>query len=734
MNRKQTKSSRELSIRPVSFKFTDRTLGDQTNAIQDPLDVPPIGMFAPTPDELHNDENLLVSDTGEQKRNRRMHTDEMPTQDTPILIMDSAADISCVGKDFEILFYTGETTSLGVAMAMVNSSTYEIVSAAAVVESPVSSQKYLIIINQAAYIPDSKQFESLLHTDQARYHNVVINDSSKFFRDSIGNPGKQSIEADGFEIPLQHDGSKYFLKIRRPTALDWEQLPVIELTSPTPWNENRHYNRRVKEKKTISPELLQEWSERLGHLNLEATQHTLHATTQMISSVEAETRTTPRRHLKSRLPELRPRRLNEGFHSDTFFASERSARGNTCAQVFVGELSGYTIIVPLKNKGQAHIALQDFIRFVGAPKFIVVDGAPEENRGEWLKICRTYCIPLHTTEPGYQNQNRAERRIGDIKRRAMLLMSLHGSPERYWDYATEYAVELINHTAVERLQWRTPFERIYGDTPDISIFRFIFYEPIYYLEPNASFPCPNMLAGRFLGIARTTGDAFTFYIRTDRNEGRNIVLTRSVIRKRNPLDPLEFAEYEPLIPEEEEGNESVLKNQGTDDNIPHEPGPQREIIDIGDVEMPFEPSNLPITTVLAKHIEERDPEEIIIEGGGNVTGYHIHETGDTIIHFEDGSYKEMSTEDVYNHLNHDYRCEDVEELLSLQYSNDSGKLYVMIKWKDGREYPLDAELLRKDDPMRLAHFIHQHPVERLRNGYWNEWSRSTLRNVSKKHT
>jgi hypothetical protein len=30
-------------------------------------------------------------------------------------------------------------------------------------------------------------------------------------------------------------------------------------------------------------------------------------------------------------------------------------------------------------------------------------------------------------------------------------MSLHDTPERYWDYAIEYAVELINHMAVERL-------------------------------------------------------------------------------------------------------------------------------------------------------------------------------------------------------------------------------------------------------------------------------------------
>jgi hypothetical protein len=224
-------------------------------------------------------------------------------------------------------------------------------------------------------------------------------------------------------------------------------------------------------------------------LNLNATKHTLAATTQVINSVEEETRATPRRHLKSRLPALRPKWLNERFHSDTFFASEHSAQGNnSCAQIFVEEQSGYTVVIPLKSKGQAHVALQGFIQYVGAPQSVIVDGAPEENKGEWLNTCRTFCIPLHNTEPGYQNQNWAERRIGDIKHRTILLMSLHNTPERYWDYATEYAAELINHTAVERLKWRTPYEMIHGDTPDVSVFRFIFYEPIYYLEPNASFP------------------------------------------------------------------------------------------------------------------------------------------------------------------------------------------------------------------------------------------------------
>jgi hypothetical protein len=169
-------------------------------------------------------------------------------------------------------------------MAALDSDTYEIVSVAAVVENSASSQSYLFIINQAANIPDVIQHESLLHTDQARYHNVIIDNLSKFFHDSIGNQGKQSVEVDGFEIPLLHDGSKCFLKIRKPTNIDWEQLPILKLTSPISWKEDQYHARRMKQRKHLSAIKLQEWSKRLGHLNLDITKRTLDAPTQMIST------------------------------------------------------------------------------------------------------------------------------------------------------------------------------------------------------------------------------------------------------------------------------------------------------------------------------------------------------------------------------------------------------------------------------------------------------------------
>lgn len=214
-------------------------------------------MFAPIPSpplEIVNDETNKVFDNKSHIIVRRLHSDETPTPITPILILDSAANISCAGREFEILFFMGMKSTIGGGgIPEMGSITYVIVSTATIAENPITMQQYIIIINQAAYVPGENQFESLLHTDQARYHNVIINNLRKFFKDSNGNMGKQSIEVDGFEVPVMHGGSKYFLTIRKPTKADWNELPIIELTSPLPWGKTENNERLLKVEELFTP-------------------------------------------------------------------------------------------------------------------------------------------------------------------------------------------------------------------------------------------------------------------------------------------------------------------------------------------------------------------------------------------------------------------------------------------------------------------------------------------------
>ena len=86
------------------------------------------------------------------------------------------------------------------------------------------------------------------------------------------------------------------------------------------------YTRRV----TPSPVTDEEWRRRLCYPTMQVTRKTLENTTQMVNTVEAETREFMRDHLRTRLPMLRPIRINDTCYHDVFFSSIRSIRGYKC--------------------------------------------------------------------------------------------------------------------------------------------------------------------------------------------------------------------------------------------------------------------------------------------------------------------------------------------------------------------------------------------------------------------
>ena len=155
--------------------------------------------------------------TSRKKIRRTYIPSESPGVEENILIMDSAADQSVVGQGWRILFRTGQKIHMDGALIGMEGGSYPIVSAATVAEDATTSQLVILIINQAAYNEDVKQHESLLHTDQAHFHGVRVNDIASCFYDGNGNLGKQSIETENISIPLLHDGTKYYVKIREPT-------------------------------------------------------------------------------------------------------------------------------------------------------------------------------------------------------------------------------------------------------------------------------------------------------------------------------------------------------------------------------------------------------------------------------------------------------------------------------------------------------------------------------------
>ena len=389
---------------------------------------------------------------------------------------------------------------------------------------PKSDVPILLTINYATLIDDPDEHESLCVPFDLMRHGIKVDLTPT----SFGGEGGLQIE-DQF-LPFEFDQEKLFFKISKPTQDDLDSLEWFELTSPYPiLNETSRRN-----KKKILPENIpiDEWRKRLAMLPEDVVRKTIDATTQFYLETESENRQDPRRHLKSRTPGLRYPRQHETVASDTFFPSVTSDRGNTCSQFFVGQTSDRWEVYPLKTESHNGTALQDYTRKCGAPSVLKTDNAQSELGETWTKHCRDQCIGTETTEPHHPWQNPAENRIGSLSAMVRNVLRTFKAPLSKHDWAQKWCCDVHNIAANRQLKWRSPLEINEGHTPDISMFRFHFWEPIWYFDPRTKQPKNNLHKGRWLGIASTAGDAMTYYIFTEKDKGRNVVLIRSVIKTR----------------------------------------------------------------------------------------------------------------------------------------------------------------------------------------------------------
>ena len=69
--------------------------------------------------------------------------------------------------------------------------------------------------------------------------------------------------------------------------------------------------------------------------------------------------------------------------------------------------------------------------------------------------------------------------------------------------------------ARKSLGWRTLYELYWGDTPDISMIRFYFWQPIWYYNLNVAFLSPKIFKGKFLGFTQNVADSFCYLILTN---------------------------------------------------------------------------------------------------------------------------------------------------------------------------------------------------------------------------
>jgi len=169
---------------------------------------------------------------------------------------------------------------------------------------------------------------------------------------------------------------------------------------------------------------------------------------------------------------------------DTFFFSIASVRGYKCFQIFASKQSNYDVLRLMKREADAPNAYEDMIRNIGAPNKTVTDNAKVLTGVRRNTINRKYCIAIGIIVPNHQHQNYCEGICGNFKHALLKLYhnTLH-APLKYWYYAASFLDKTRRYLSKNTLNGRCGYEMISGETAGISIFRFAWFEPIWFYNP-----------------------------------------------------------------------------------------------------------------------------------------------------------------------------------------------------------------------------------------------------------
>ena len=323
--------------------------------------------------------------------------------------LDSHADVSCIGRHGHIL----ETLEGQYCTVYPFNESYspmqkvETVNAALAVDTK-AGPTYVLRVNQALNFT-STMTNSLLCTNQARANGLIIDDIPPAF-DRLGSSTFSIYDLDKqIRLPLQNKGPIPHLNVRYPTDDDLDKCEHIELTSEfdmwDPDDEDcSHINSLMASdyscggcdgdfdtrlmyayvsslRRDYTSDVNTDDLSRLWNISLKDAELTLKATTN--NSIRLNEGRLSRRY-KTEAHQKQYKQLGgylSQFYSDTFFAGSKSARGNTCVQLFANK-GGFVRSYPMTEKSQAYTALRRFLHEVGIPSSLLTDNALELAQGE----------------------------------------------------------------------------------------------------------------------------------------------------------------------------------------------------------------------------------------------------------------------------------------------------------------------------------------------------------------
>jgi hypothetical protein len=679
-------------------------------------------------------------------------------------LIDSGADTTGLGGDIWVdIVKTGRHAGILAYNNELLMDEVPIVSATAAHDLP-DSTTILLQFNEATFL--GGESNTLISPTQLRDHGIRVDDVPARYG------GNQSIFIDGLLIPLLLKDGMLTLPLRRPTEYElrtsdkyhltsarheWAphtihssvltseqyaaQATALDVRAVSNCNTFSSYLRRLTV--TQSPSDWEQYQSYLLDCNEVTTKKTLECTTRL---ADLSGYFPARQYQKSRFPWANVLRLNDKCATDTVFSTVTSYEGFNCMQWFAFHRSHYQKEYGMRSEGSGPNALLDFFRDIGAPMTMRRDNSKMQTSDLWEQYLRQYNVRNEFIEPYQSQQNPSERQLAIHKDRMKRKMITTGCDPRAWFKLSKHVSSLNNRIARKSINWRTPYELLYGSTPDISPFViFEFWEPVYYTDLNTPFPNNQEKIGRFMGIAEDHGNNMCFWILTNETEK---LIVRSYLRSATDATKPNASLLSDFLELSENDKREIKERTESEYKLPMYHAGQLSptgtlLMKKGEKEAQLLLDD-EITTGTALNFDPGDvifninPNDLIdklIKVDGKPTGVVRQRMDDENfrIEYKDGKQDMLTYNELIEALNRpnedDTERWTYDEIISHRSKKIGPNKYerqVLIKWDTGELSWEPLLSIKKDDPVTLAEYARRKNL--LEQTSWN-WAKRFLKSA-----